>query len=69
MSDEELRAMFEAHGAVSSCILMRDEEGKSKGFGFVNFEEPEQAFSAVTALNGGWAWWGGVGVGVGWGVG
>ena len=46
--------MFEAHGTVSSCILMRDEEGKSKGFGFVNFEEPEQAFSAVTALNGGW---------------
>ena len=25
-----------------------------QGFGFINFEEPEQAASAVQALNGGW---------------
>ncbi|PSC67282.1 polyadenylate-binding 1 [Micractinium conductrix] len=52
VSDEELRAMFEEHGTVNSCIIMRDDEGKSKGFGFVNFEAPEQAASAVNALNG-----------------
>ena len=52
MSDEELRAMFAEHGEVSSCIIMRDDDGASKGFGFVNFEAPEQAGAAVAALNG-----------------
>lgn len=30
VEDEELRAMFAEHGTVSSCIIMRDDEGKSK---------------------------------------
>ncbi|KAI3432336.1 hypothetical protein D9Q98_003894 [Chlorella vulgaris] len=52
LSDEEVQAMFAEHGTVNSCIIMRDDDGKSKGFGFVNFEAPEQAASAVQALNG-----------------
>ncbi len=31
---------------------MMDEEGKSKGFGFVNFADPDEAAKAVDALNG-----------------
>lgn len=31
---------------------MRDEEGTSKGFGFVNFEDADAAHKAVEALNG-----------------
>ena len=31
---------------------MRDEEGTSKGFGFVNFDDAEGAHKAVEALNG-----------------
>lgn len=31
---------------------MTDEAGKSKGFGFINFDSPETAHRAVEALNG-----------------
>ncbi len=37
---------------VTSVVVMRDEEGTSKGFGFVNFEDAEGAHKAVEALNG-----------------
>ncbi|PRW61133.1 polyadenylate-binding 4 [Chlorella sorokiniana] len=52
VSEDELKAMFAEHGTVNSCVIMRDDDGKSKGFGFVNFEAPEQAAAAVSALNG-----------------
>lgn len=46
--------MFAEHGTVTSCVVMKEEGegGKSKGFGFVNFEQPEDAAKAVEALNG-----------------
>lgn len=51
VSEEEMQEMFGAHGKITSAVLMMDEEGKSRGFGFINFEEPESAASAVEALN------------------
>ena len=39
-------------GALTSSMLAVDEEGKSKGFGFLNFKNPEDAAAAVEALNG-----------------
>ncbi|CAG8718288.1 5597_t:CDS:2, partial [Acaulospora colombiana] len=50
-SEEEFRKMFEAFGIITSAVLQLDEEGKSKGFGFVNFEDHEMAQKAVDALN------------------
>ncbi|KAK9908763.1 hypothetical protein WJX75_002528 [Coccomyxa subellipsoidea] len=52
VSDEELEKMFNEHGTVTSLAIMKDESGKSKGFGFINFEDAEGAHAAVTALNG-----------------
>ncbi|CAN7097734.1 unnamed protein product [Brassica rapa subsp. narinosa] len=52
MSDEELKKVFGEFGVTTSCVIMRDGEGKSKGFGFVNFESSEDAAKAVEALNG-----------------
>ncbi|KAK9819769.1 hypothetical protein WJX72_002177 [[Myrmecia] bisecta] len=52
VTDEELNKMFSEFGIVTSATLMRDEDGKSKGFGFINFEEAEAAHKAVEALNG-----------------
>ena len=37
---------------VTSVAVMRDEEGNSKGFGFVSLEKHEDARKAVEALNG-----------------
>jgi polyadenylate-binding protein len=51
-SDEKLRALFEPYGEISSAKVVPDDSGKSKGFGFVSFEEPEMAEKACDDLNG-----------------
>jgi len=43
--------MFEKFGPVTSAVIMRDEKGESKGFGFVNFDDHEHAAKAVEGLN------------------
>ena len=49
----ELKALFEAHGAVQSCDLVIDKEtGTSKGFGFVEMPKQGEAKSAIINLNG-----------------
>ncbi|XP_020234274.1 polyadenylate-binding protein 2 [Cajanus cajan] len=50
--DEELRKIFGEYGTITSAVVMRDGEGKSKCFGFVNFENPDDAAKAVEELNG-----------------
>jgi len=47
-----LTEMFEKFGKISSVKVMKSEEGKSKGFGFVSFESPEEALQACDDLNG-----------------
>lgn len=52
-TDDELRDAFAAHGAVASATVVRDREtGRSKGFGFVEFENDDEGKAAETALNG-----------------
>ncbi|MGH7157419.1 MAG: RNA recognition motif domain-containing protein [Candidatus Saccharimonadales bacterium] len=52
-TDDELRELFEAHGKVASANVVRDREsGRSKGFGFVEFENVEEGKAAEKALNG-----------------
>lgn len=46
-TDAELRAIFEPFGEVQSAAVMRDDQMKSKNFGFVNFKSPEDAQKAV----------------------
>jgi len=50
---EDLKATFEKFGKITSTVVMKDSEtGKSKMFGFVNFETHEAAAKAVEELNG-----------------
>ncbi|KAF7294881.1 Polyadenylate-binding protein [Mycena indigotica] len=51
MDDDKLRIEFEPFGTVTSCKVMRDEKGTSKGFGFVCFSSPDEATKAVAEMN------------------
>ncbi|KAJ7452350.1 polyadenylate binding protein [Mycena galericulata] len=51
VDDDKLRAEFEPFGSVTSCKVMRDEKGTSKGFGFVCFSSPDEATKAVAEMN------------------
>ncbi|KAF8163350.1 hypothetical protein B0H34DRAFT_745218 [Crassisporium funariophilum] len=51
MGQDEFEALFSQFGAVTSALISVDEEGKSKGFGFVNYENHEEAQQAVDALH------------------
>lgn len=50
ISDDEFRKVFEHFGPIISAVIMKDDEQKSKGFGFVCFEQPEHAKVALTSL-------------------
>lgn len=52
-TEDELRDVFAAHGAVASAIVVKDRDtGRSKGFGFVEFESDDEGKAAEKALNG-----------------
>ncbi|OMO56629.1 hypothetical protein CCACVL1_26408 [Corchorus capsularis] len=51
-TEEDLKNVFGEYGPITSAVIMRDADGKSKCFGFVNFENPDDAPQAVDALNG-----------------
>jgi len=51
-TEEEVRELFEKHGAVHSVRLISDREtGRPRGFGFVEMDDTE-ADAAMAALNG-----------------
>uniref|UniRef100_A0A2K6T2E6 Polyadenylate-binding protein n=1 Tax=Saimiri boliviensis boliviensis TaxID=39432 RepID=A0A2K6T2E6_SAIBB len=52
MDDERLKDLFGKFGPALSVKVMKDESGKSKGFGFVSFERREDAQKAVDEMNG-----------------
>ncbi|XP_055624932.1 polyadenylate-binding protein 4-like [Toxorhynchites rutilus septentrionalis] len=51
LTDDSLKEMFEKYGTITSHRVMT-KETKSRGFGFVAFENPESAERAVQDLNG-----------------
>ena len=51
--DAELEALFAEHGEVTSARIITDREtGRSRGFGFVEMSNDDEANSAIEALNG-----------------
>ena len=52
-NDEGLKAHFEQVGPVSSARVITDREtGRSKGFGFVEFDSDDDNQKAIDQLNG-----------------
>jgi RNA recognition motif-containing protein len=53
ITESDLRSMFEEHGEVASTNVISDRAtGQSKGFGFVEMPQKEQAEAAIAKLNG-----------------
>jgi RNA recognition motif-containing protein len=53
VTEEELRALFEQVGVVADAAVITDREtGRSKGFGFVEMDTPEEASKAISQFNG-----------------
>ena len=51
-TDDELQSLFAAHGTVASARVITDREtNRSKGFGFVEFENDDEGKAAEKALN------------------
>jgi len=53
VTDDELREIFAEFGEPASADVIKDKfSGQSKGFGFVDMPDNEQAQEAIKALNG-----------------
>lgn len=53
MSSDELEELFAEFGKVASAKIINDREtGRSRGFGFVEFESDDEAQAAIKALDG-----------------
>ncbi|XP_018601177.1 polyadenylate-binding protein 1-like isoform X1 [Scleropages formosus] len=52
LDDGKLKDIFSQYGRTLSVRVMMDEQGRSRGFGFVNFEKHEDAQKAVEEMNG-----------------
>ena len=51
-SAEDVRALFEQAGAVGSCEMVSDKfTGQSRGFAFVEMENPEEGAQAIQRFN------------------
>jgi len=48
---EKLEELASEFGEYKDCIIQKDENGKSRGFGFMNFKNSEDAKKAVEGLN------------------
>lgn len=51
-TDDDLRKAFEEHGTVDSVAVISDRHsGRSKGFGFVEMSDDEEAKAAMESMN------------------
>ena len=52
-SEDDLRELFEQHGMVDQVHLITDRyTGRSRGFGFVEMPNADEAKAAIASLNG-----------------
>ncbi|KAL9927425.1 CUGBP Elav-like family member 2 isoform X1 [Glossina fuscipes] len=51
LNENDVRKLFEVHGAIEECTVLRDQNGQSKGCAFVTFATKHAAISAIKTLN------------------
>jgi len=49
--DAELKELFSQFGTITSCVVMKDDKNRCKGFGFVCYSSPDEATKAVTEMH------------------
>lgn len=52
VTEEALREKFSGFGEITSLVIAKNENGTSRGFGFINFDSPDDAKQATEAMNG-----------------
>jgi RNA recognition motif-containing protein len=53
VTEDDLRQAFQAHGTVEKAAVITDKlSGQSRGFGFVEMPNREEALKAIGAVNG-----------------
>jgi RNA recognition motif-containing protein len=53
MTDADLKAEFQKFGPVTNCTILMDRmTGRSRGFGFISFEEETAAETAIKEMDG-----------------
>ncbi|PHJ25186.1 rna recognition motif-containing protein [Cystoisospora suis] len=51
-NDGDLKRHFRHFGRIRAATVQRDDDGQSRGFGFISFETPSSAHNAVAGMNG-----------------
>ncbi|GAW81648.1 poly(A)-binding protein [Plasmodium gonderi] len=51
-SDKDLKRHFSHYGNILGATVKRETNGKSRGYGFINFENQQSAINAVAGMNG-----------------
>ena len=52
LTDGGLFALFTPFGALTQCRVVRERDGRSKGYGFVSYHSTEECRAALQAMNG-----------------
>ncbi|GLV34095.1 bruno 1 [Carabus blaptoides fortunei] len=51
LGENDVRAMFNSHGQIEECTVLRDPAGNSKGCAFVTFSSKQSAVAAIKSLH------------------
>lgn len=51
-SEEEVKQMFQVHGSIEECTILRGPDGQSKGCAFIKYSTHGEAQTAINALHG-----------------
>lgn len=52
ITEDDLQNVFEPFGELEFVQLQKEEQGRSRGYGFVQFRDPDQAREALEKMNG-----------------
>jgi RNA recognition motif-containing protein len=52
LSEADMKDAFSVYGAVESARIISDHDGRSKGFGFIEMPNADEARNAIEEMNG-----------------